>query len=599
MFNMRSFVELKMRFQKIMVLTLLLIVVVACSNESQEKSIKLVDGSIYTGEIKNGVLHGKGELAFVDGSIYQGQFEGGVFQGVGSLFYYNGDVYHGEFRQGVATGKGLYTTRDGISYEGDFYQGNATGNLNVIDRSAGSTYMGAMHQWRFSGYGEYKTENSDYQGQFIAGLYHGIGRLKNEYGEYTGQFKEGIYDGLGSYLTTGGTLYNGQFSQGKFSGYGKLTTDEKAVYIGEFKEWALNGHGKYISPTGDIYIGEFVEGYLTGKGKFIGMNGTEYRGDFNNGQFEGAGVLTKSDGEKYKGEFSYGRYHGKGRLEKPGDNLVEVKIKQGTWQYGKLTDNELTGVNLEEQPEIALEQHSKLLSNAIADLKPSDPNKRNIYFLGVGGDGTQSVFRKEVEYVSKQIDDRFDIKGRSLHLINDHETANKYPLATTRSFTKSVNAIAEKMDKENDVFFLYITSHGSQDFQLSIGHDSIQLPDLSATKLKETLQASGIKWKVIIVSACYAGGFIPVLDDETSLIMTAADSENPSFGCSDDSTLTYFGKALFHEVLAKDSQINFKDAFYKAKEIIDIWEKEEELPASNPSIKEQQDVINFLQSMSN
>ena len=156
---MRGFIELKMRFQKMIVITLLLNGIASCSNESQERSIKLVDGSTYTGETKNGVLHGKGELAFVDGSIYQGQFEGGVFQGMGSLFYYNGDVYHGEFKQGVATGKGLYTTRDGISYEGDFYQGNATGNLNVINRSEGSTYIGAMHQWRFSGYGEYKTKD--------------------------------------------------------------------------------------------------------------------------------------------------------------------------------------------------------------------------------------------------------------------------------------------------------------------------------------------------------------------------------------------------------------------------------------------------------
>jgi len=100
------------------------------------------------------------------------------------------------------------------------------------------------------------------------------------------------------------------------------------------------------------------------------------------------------------------------------------------------------------------------------------------------------------------------------------------------------------------------------------------------------------------VSACYSGGFIPELDDGTSLILTASDADNTSFGCSDDSKMTYFGKALFQEVLANDSKVNFKDAFVKAKGIIKEWEEEEDLTPSNPLIKEQDDVIKFLQNMS-
>ena len=91
--------------------------------------------------------------------------------------------------------------------------------------------------------------------------------------------------------------------------------------------------------------------------------------------------------------------------------------------------------------------------------------------------------------------------------------------------------------------------------------------------------------------------FIPYLDDGNSLIVTAADATNTSFGCSDDSELTYFAKAYFREVFSQESSISLDDAFDKAKEIVSEWEKEEELTASNPQIKNQSKVIEFLNEM--
>ena len=79
--------------------------------------------------------------------------------------------------------------------------------------------------------------------------------------------------------------------------------------------------------------------------------------------------------------------------------------------------------------------------------------------------------------------------------------------------------------------------------------------------------------------------------------MTAADADNTSFGCSDDSKMTYFGKALFNEVLATESKVNLHDAFYKARDIVLEWEQEQELTPSNPQMIEQQDVVDFLQVM--
>ena len=594
--NMLSQVIFK-RYRRIIILGLLLNGLVACSGHSGSDGIRLADGSVYHGELQDDVLHGDGELTFLTGSRYQGQFKNGVFDGNGSLFHFNGDVYHGEFKNGVETGKGIYTTKGGIIYEGDFFQGAANGEVNVINKESGFTYQGQMHQWKFSGFGEFIRDKSSYKGYFLNNAYHGKGTLTDEEGTYSGEFINGKYHGLGVYKVDGST-YSGEFSQGGFTGYGTLLTKGGETYTGEFKDWSLQGNGKVVSKTGDTYIGHFVDNVLTGEGRFTSVDGQQYRGNFTYGQFDGSGVLVYSDGKKYKGEFSYGRYHGKGQLETPSNDGVGLTIKQGRWEYGRLVENELSGVNIDAQPEVALENHQVLLNKQISELKQTDPNNRNLYFIGLGGDGTQSVFRREVEYVDQQLAKRFDIEGRSVHLINDHETAEKYPLATTRSLTQAVNGIAQKMDKDNDVLFLYLTSHGSEDHELSLGHDSIKLLDMPASTLKEILKKSGIKWKVIVVSACYSGGFVPELDDGTSLILTAADADNTSFGCSDDSKMTYFGKALFQEVLAKDRRVNFKNAFLKAKDIIEKWEEEEDLTPSNPLIKEQEDVIKFLQTMS-
>ena len=64
------------------------------------------------------------------------------------------------------------------------------------------------------------------------------------------------------------------------------------------------------------------------------------------------------------------------------------------------------------------------------------------------------------------------------------------------------------------------------------------------------LDESHIRWRVIIVSACYSGIFIPVLKNDSTLIMTAADSRHSSFGCDDTRDLTYFGEALLQRCAA-------------------------------------------------
>jgi len=223
--------------------------------------------------------------------------------------------------------------------------------------------------------------------------------------------------------------------------------------------------------------------------------------------------------------------------------------------------------------ERALYSQPTLLDAALAHIKPHDPKRINLYLLAVAGDGSQEVFRREVTFVKNQFDHDFGTQGRSVALINSRSTADTAPMATRISIHAALQKIAERMDKEHDILFLFLTSHGSRDHQLTLDQNGMDLPDLRAKELGALLKESGIRWKVVVVSACYAGGFIDPIKDERTLVITAARHDRTSFGCADENDFTYFGRAFFKEALPASR--SFPEAFDKAKALVKTWEEKD------------------------
>ena len=190
-------------------------------------------------------------------------------------------------------------------------------------------------------------------------------------------------------------------------------------------------------------------------------------------------------------------------------------------------------------------------------------------------------------------DKRLGTDGRSIALINHKETVDTLPLANATNLSMVLNGIGKVMDPENDVLVLFITTHGAKKI-LSVSFPRFSLNDISPTDLDEMLKASQIKNKVLIVSACYSGSFIPDLADKDTLIMTASDAENPSFGCSNERKWTYFGDALFNHALRTTRSL--PEAFNAAKATIKTWETEQKLIASNPQMSVGSDIGKKLQA---
>jgi hypothetical protein len=136
------------------------------------------------------------------------------------------------------------------------------------------------------------------------------------------------------------------------------------------------------------------------------------------------------------------------------------------------------------------------------------------------------------------------------------------------------------MKLESDVLFLSLSSHGSKDGRIVVSNGMLGLNDLSIGDLADALRESRIKWKVIVVSACYAGTFIEPLRDDNTIIIAAAAADRTSFGCSDDRELTYFGEAFYRDALPAAS--NLQTAFQEASAEIAKREQAEGKTPSKP-----------------
>jgi hypothetical protein len=218
-----------------------------------------------------------------------------------------------------------------------------------------------------------------------------------------------------------------------------------------------------------------------------------------------------------------------------------------------------------------------LMQQQVASLKPQTGGVTDIYAIGIAGWATQDVFSRELAGALAATEKVLPVSG-TLRLINSPETFQTMPLASRRNFAAAVHAIAGVMDKDEDVLFLFMTSHGNK------GGFGLQLPSvlvlLSPKEVASVLNKEGIRNRVVIVSACYSGIFVKPLANENTIMLTAADARHSSFGCANGRDWTYFGDALFNQSLKPGK--DFNAAYQNARGLIAGWEKSDRFPPSNP-----------------
>ena len=260
------------------------------------------------------------------------------------------------------------------------------------------------------------------------------------------------------------------------------------------------------------------------------------------------------------------------------------------WQFpDRPWEQDVAQAEAPERPVLELSQETfetqqAVWDKAVASLAPERPGVTDVYGLVFAPYADEEVFLRESTMVAGVLADRFDAKGRVLQLVNSPATSDTYPWATTLNLERAIDALAAKMDRENDLLVVYFTSHGASNYQLAASHGPLHVDPVSPGELRAALDKAGIKHRVIAISACFSGGWIGPLASDTSLVMTAADATHTSYGCGRRSPLTFFGRAMFDEQLRKTH--SFLQAFAAAVPVIRQREVEAHKPDgfSNPQI---------------
>jgi hypothetical protein len=221
-----------------------------------------------------------------------------------------------------------------------------------------------------------------------------------------------------------------------------------------------------------------------------------------------------------------------------------------------------------------------LMAHTLGSVMPSDGKWPQYFLLAAAPNGSQDVFAHEVQGVQQIFDERFGTRGHSAVLINSTATLDTVPLADSKNIAVALQEIGKQMNRDRDVLVLFLTSHGAPGF-VSVELGDYPLNQITPDSLAKALDDANIKNRVLIISACHAGSFIPRLQNADTLIMTAARADRTSFGCANGAEWTYFGDALFNHALREER--SFVAAFAKANALIARWEIWRSLLLQKPS----------------
>jgi hypothetical protein len=220
------------------------------------------------------------------------------------------------------------------------------------------------------------------------------------------------------------------------------------------------------------------------------------------------------------------------------------------------------------------------LDAALAALRPQRRGTVDAYVVAVALD-SDPVFAREAREAGKVLARRYDAEGRAITLAGPDGRSAGLPKGSLTSLTLALARIAELMDPAEDVLVLYSTSHGAQ-VGLAYHEGDSGYGILAPSRLGSLLGELGIRRRIVLLSACYSGVFVPFLRSPDTAIVTAASAERTSFGCQADNDWTFFGDALVNNALRKPQPL--AAAAGEASQAIAGWEASFGLQPSQPQV---------------
>jgi Peptidase C13 family len=227
-----------------------------------------------------------------------------------------------------------------------------------------------------------------------------------------------------------------------------------------------------------------------------------------------------------------------------------------------------------------IREQQRRLDTALAALAPQQPGTPDAYVLTIALD-SDPVFAREAREAARVLSARYGAQSRTLTLAGPDGTRDDAPHGSITALLLAISHLGGQMDASEDVLVLYTTSHG-MDLGLAYHYGDSGYGVLSPSKLKAALEEAGIKRRVLILSACYSGVFVPALASPDTAILTAAASTRTSFGCVAENDWTFFGDALINRALRQPVALD--EAAKIASRSVAEWEAKARFLASLPQV---------------
>lgn len=210
--------------------------------------------------------------------------------------------------------------------------------------------------------------------------------------------------------------------------------------------------------------------------------------------------------------------------------------------------------------------------------------RHRFVLAGAAMDASSTAFVGDVKLVEQAF--RAQAPGAiPLHLANGLRR-QAGPEATARSMRQMFTFAGTLVSGDaapGSLVVVLLTSHGHVGY-LSAARHVGDNSSVHVSELREWLAPLGDTTPtLLILSACYSGSLIPLLEQPNRIIVTAASERTSSFGCEPESRNTFFVDALFGEGL--DVALNIEQWFARgARRVAEREKAMQLLPPSNPQL---------------
>jgi hypothetical protein len=218
----------------------------------------------------------------------------------------------------------------------------------------------------------------------------------------------------------------------------------------------------------------------------------------------------------------------------------------------------------------------------------------HVYAIAIAPLARQALFSREAKAALGALAARYGgTAAAGVLLSNLDADKTGAPLATRQNIADMLAGIGRRIAATPEaVLIVYLTSHGSPDASLeSALPRSLPILAITADSMAAALDQARIRRRVIIVSACFSGSWIPRLANDDTILITAAAADRTSFGCEEDRALTYFGEAFLTGPFARGASL--RESFEGARAAVTRREAEEKLENSLPQAHVGRNMVAF------